>query len=326
MDRLFNYDLRRRMTKLVCTTLTIDYELDLGAKTQPPINIDDLLSSTYHLIALSTLRKMMTSTTARPGTLVVSSGYMRKGKDALKWKDIELFMVKHPEEPSCQTLLMRRDDNLAFCAIQDIIEYAIVDGAFANHRLSTPLHIADNVKEIPIFRKAVKDSKGNWVTSPTEAWTYEDLREYELAAAKSAGDENPGSLYKYQKGAAANINPSAPQELSDARKQEVEKDKELNNLIAHHDKLRAQLIAIHHQLQKGKRTNLYGEFIKAGNRVRAHKKKLLRSAEDAQRKEFFGAVGNVIIKQNYQGKPIQFDPNYYYYYYYYYSYTHLSAL
>jgi len=32
---------------------------------------------------------------------------MRKGKDALKWKDIELFMVKHPEEPSCQTLLMR---------------------------------------------------------------------------------------------------------------------------------------------------------------------------------------------------------------------------
>jgi len=49
----------------------------------------------------------MTSTTARPGTLVVSSGYMRKGKDALKWKDIELFMVKHPEELSCQTLLMR---------------------------------------------------------------------------------------------------------------------------------------------------------------------------------------------------------------------------
>ena len=49
----------------------------------------------------------MTSTTARPGTLVVSSGYMRKGNDALKWKDIELFMVKHPEDPTCQTLLMR---------------------------------------------------------------------------------------------------------------------------------------------------------------------------------------------------------------------------
>lgn len=114
-----------------------------------------------------------------------------------------------------------RNDNLGLCVIQDIIEYAIVDGAFASehikkprdvwqytkvpdHRLSTPLHITERVKEIPIFRKAVKDS-GNWVTSPTEAWTYEDLREYELAAAKSAGDEDPGSLYKYRKGAAANL-------------------------------------------------------------------------------------------------------------------------
>lgn len=93
--------------------------------------------------------------------------------------------------------------------------------------------------------------------------------------------------------------PSAPQELSNAKKQEVEKDKELNDLIAHHDELHTQLIAIYHQLQKGKHTNLYGEFIKAGNRVRAHKKKLLRSAEDTQCKEFLGAVGNIIIKQNY---------------------------
>ena len=61
-----------------------------------------------------------------------------------------------------------QNDNLAFCAIQDIIEYALVDGAFASehikkpqdiwkytkvpdHWLSTPLHIADSVKEIPIF-------------------------------------------------------------------------------------------------------------------------------------------------------------------------------
>ncbi|KAL4870886.1 hypothetical protein BDV12DRAFT_195076 [Aspergillus spectabilis] len=233
MDRQFDYDLRRRMTKLVCTTLTIEYELDLGGKSQPPVNIDDLLFATHHLVAvtkiqyptarclqqLSTLRKMMTSTSARPGTLVVSSGYMRKGKDALKWKDIELYMVKHPDEP-CQTLIMKvkhrlnkgkrnrgvppvfiyteRNDNLALCVIQDIIEYAIVDGAFASeyikeprdvwkytrvphHRLSTPLHIAERVKETPIFRKAVKDSEGNWVTSPTQAWTYEDLRELEFA-------------------------------------------------------------------------------------------------------------------------------------------------
>jgi hypothetical protein len=37
----------------VCDTLTDEYELDLGAKTQPSINIDDLLFSTYHLIAVT---------------------------------------------------------------------------------------------------------------------------------------------------------------------------------------------------------------------------------------------------------------------------------
>ena len=48
----------------------------------------------------------MTSTSARPGTLVESSGYMRHN-DALKYKDIELYMVKDPEDPKGQVLLMR---------------------------------------------------------------------------------------------------------------------------------------------------------------------------------------------------------------------------
>ncbi|EYE91976.1 uncharacterized protein EURHEDRAFT_405637 [Aspergillus ruber CBS 135680] len=41
------------MTNLVCTALTDKYDLDLGAKTQPSVNIDDLLFTTYHLMALS---------------------------------------------------------------------------------------------------------------------------------------------------------------------------------------------------------------------------------------------------------------------------------
>jgi hypothetical protein len=48
----------------------------------------------------------MTSTSARPGTLIESSGYIHEN-DALKWKDIEHFMVKHPEQPTSQVLLMR---------------------------------------------------------------------------------------------------------------------------------------------------------------------------------------------------------------------------
>ncbi|KAJ5192198.1 hypothetical protein N7449_008340, partial [Penicillium cf. viridicatum] len=74
-----------------------EYGLDKGAKTQPTMNIDDVLFTTYHLMTkseiafptfrapfqLNTLRKMMTATSARPGTLVESSGYLRKN-DALK--------------------------------------------------------------------------------------------------------------------------------------------------------------------------------------------------------------------------------------------------
>lgn len=48
----------------------------------------------------------MTSTSARPGALIESSGYVHEN-DALKWKDIELFMVKHPEDPTSYVLLIK---------------------------------------------------------------------------------------------------------------------------------------------------------------------------------------------------------------------------
>ncbi|KAJ6121221.1 FluG domain protein [Penicillium sp. IBT 18751x] len=78
MRREFLYDLRRNMTMLVRTALTDEYELDQGGKTQPSINIDNLLYSTYHLLAvcdiafptfrhqaqISKLRRMMNSISA----------------------------------------------------------------------------------------------------------------------------------------------------------------------------------------------------------------------------------------------------------------------
>lgn len=101
-------------------TLSDEYELERAGSEQPPFSIDDVLFTTYHLLVwcpitfptmrsifqLNTLRKMMTSTTARPGTLIESSGYLH-GNDALKWKDIELYMVTHPDCPTSQVLLMR---------------------------------------------------------------------------------------------------------------------------------------------------------------------------------------------------------------------------
>ncbi|EPS30808.1 hypothetical protein PDE_05760 [Penicillium oxalicum 114-2] len=52
MYREFPYDIRGRMTMLACTTLTDEYELELRSRAQLSINIDDLLFSTYHLLAI----------------------------------------------------------------------------------------------------------------------------------------------------------------------------------------------------------------------------------------------------------------------------------
>ncbi|KAF3394006.1 hypothetical protein F1880_005516 [Penicillium rolfsii] len=233
------------------------YELELSAKEQPPFNVDDLLFTTYHLLAwcpitfptvrsifqINTLRKMMTSTSARPGTLIESSGYIHEN-DALKWKDIELFMVKHPEQPTSQVLLMRvrhrlnkgrrnegvppiytyteRNDNLGLCVIQDILMYAFLDDAFDSehikrpadiwrltkvpeHRLSTPISFKESIQELPILRGTCQDGSGLIVTDPQRALQYHQARQWEAVASESAGFKDKGTLYKYRKGAAANI-------------------------------------------------------------------------------------------------------------------------
>ena len=51
----------------------------------------------------------------------------------------------------------------------------------------------------------MKDSGGKWITDPIQAFQYDRAQECEIAVSKSAGFKNPGSLYKYRKGAAANL-------------------------------------------------------------------------------------------------------------------------
>ncbi|KAJ6115235.1 hypothetical protein N7486_001013 [Penicillium sp. IBT 16267x] len=237
-------------------TLTEDYDLKLVSENQPSFGIDDLLYTAYHLLAwcpvtfptmrsifqLNTLREMMACTTARPGTLIESSGYVDRN-DALKWKDIELFMVKHPESATSQVLLMRvrhrlnkgkrnegassiftyteRNDNLGLCVIQDILMYAFLDDAFASehikcprdiwrltivpeHRLSTPIQFKKSIKEIPILRGS-RNEGGYFVTDPQSALRYSQARAWEINCSISAGFENEGTLYKYRKGAATKI-------------------------------------------------------------------------------------------------------------------------
>ncbi|KKZ67377.1 hypothetical protein EMCG_06955 [[Emmonsia] crescens] len=106
---------------LICGQLKEEFDLSETKRFQPPVNADDLFSKLYFDLAISdvyfptewqrtqheTVRKMMTFTSARPGTLLWASGYCRKKKDALCWRDIELFMVIDPERPNCKVLLMR---------------------------------------------------------------------------------------------------------------------------------------------------------------------------------------------------------------------------
>jgi hypothetical protein len=237
------------------------------------------------------------------------------------------------------------------------------------------------MQEIPVFRRAVQGSGGEWVTHPSEPLLYKKVQEDEVAVSKSAGSKKPGSLYKYRKGAAANLSkgflvgsgtictdlvceghldehsrnkimghsksgtfayyvqvqddtqsafmetptrdsliklatnsgltrdPSVPQRLSDERKEEIEKDAELCELKHRRDTLRADLIKRHRRLHKGRGTDLYVEFEDIKKKIKSKRRKLHKDAEDEQHSRFFDNIGNQIIKGNYEGQPVTFEPD-----------------
>ena len=116
-------------------TLQKQYNLDKRGDDKPVMNVDDLLHVLhYHWtrsaqffrverervqLALAILFFVYTS--ARPGTIVESSGY--KGtNESLTYRDIELFLVRDPQDSVRNVLLMivrlrlmkgRRDEDVA---------------------------------------------------------------------------------------------------------------------------------------------------------------------------------------------------------------------
>jgi len=115
-----------------------------------------------------------------------------------------------------------RNDNLGLCVIQDILMYAFLDDAFdspyircprdiwcltrvPDHRLSTPIEFKDSVKELPILRSSCQNQKGLLVTDSRRALQYHQVRTWEATTSEQAGFKDKGTLYKYRKGAAANI-------------------------------------------------------------------------------------------------------------------------
>jgi hypothetical protein len=73
------------------------------------------------------------------------------------------------------------------------------------HRLSTPINFREGVKETPILRGVSRNEAGLLVTDPQRTLQYNQARQWEAATSESAGFKDKGTLYKYRKGAAANI-------------------------------------------------------------------------------------------------------------------------
>ncbi|EGE79164.2 hypothetical protein BDDG_02102 [Blastomyces dermatitidis ATCC 18188] len=197
---------------------------------------------------------MMTSTSARPGTLLWASGCCKKKKDALCWGDTELFIVIDPERPNCKVLLMRVRHRLnkgkrnKGRATSSSLPLKMTPSAATGskkpkisdvpaHRKSVPIHFKKEMERIPIFQSTTRDKEGNWITHPTEPLTYTQFCEDERRLDRAWGAADNGSPYKYRKSNAAAIadamirlstnssitrDPSAPRGLTPAQRRSVE--------------------------------------------------------------------------------------------------------
>jgi hypothetical protein len=74
------------------------------------------------------------------------------------------------------------------------------------HRHSTPIHFKKSMKDVPILRRATRNKDRIFVTDPEKALLYIQVREWEEDSSALAGLRERGSLYKYRKRAAANLN------------------------------------------------------------------------------------------------------------------------
>lgn len=104
---------------------------------------------------------------------------------------------------------------------------------------------------------------------------------------------------------------SAPKDLTEPQKRSLENDLELDRLKRECWRLRNDLIAEFHQLNKAKCANAkrYGAYIMLQKRVKARRKKIHEEAKERVRNDFFENIGNHIIDKNYQGNPVAFEPD-----------------
>lgn len=106
-------------------------------------------------------------------------------------------------------------------------------------------------------------------------------------------------------------NASAPQHLPEQEKEYIKIDPELNKLKIEYNSFRHKLITEYHQLTKAQKANptRYNRYRRLQNQVRAKRKKLHTDTKDKIYNNFFEHIRNHIIDQNYQGIPVEFEPD-----------------
>ncbi|ERF75780.1 hypothetical protein EPUS_01610 [Endocarpon pusillum Z07020] len=112
-----------------------------------------------------------------------------------------------------------RHDTPAFCLVKAICGIAFKDGAFVSEWIrepediygikipdrlqSVPIKWAAEWKQTPVFRRTVRDVKGNLETSPTLATQYHQMANWNLRLGKSFGLKEPFEFKTLRRAAAA---------------------------------------------------------------------------------------------------------------------------
>ena len=118
-------------------------------------------------------------------------------------------------------VLYERNDNLSFDPVMKLESLAFLDNVWMSERIKTPeyirnifipdhlncvpLEIKREMRDIPIFRRAVKTKEG-FVTSPTLALQYPQISAQNIKLGMDAGFENEFYFYTLRRGAGEALN------------------------------------------------------------------------------------------------------------------------
>lgn len=123
------------------------------------------------------------------------------------------------------------------------------------------------------------------------------------------GTPTRDALIKLSTNSSITRDPSAPQELTPAQKQSVEKDPEL--LEAEEDWItrRDELIAEYGTISKITDLDILQDYRQLRNKPRTIRKRLHKKEKDKTYKEHFDNVGDTIIEKNYRGEDTTYEPD-----------------